>query len=136
MMVEAAGILTSAAMRPQHHRIISKDIGADFYSIILIQIHSLIILLIFYFHGANQVPPSSIFAIWMIGWSGGVAKGAGVLITYHTSGESRFWVPGRVMVGGMEDYCDTTINFFGIQWGVFVFNFNHTCEIFNYSTQV
>ena len=55
--------------------------------------------------------PSSIFVIWMIGGSGGVAKGVGVLITYRTWGESRLWVMGESYCWGMEDYDDTTINY-------------------------
>ena len=60
-------------------------------------------LLIFWLHNANQVPPSSIFVIWMIGWSGGVAKGVGILISDRTWGESGFGVWGEVLL--KRDWC-------------------------------
>lgn len=45
-------------------------------------------------HNANQGPPSSIFVMWMIGWSGSVARRAVGVIYYVTRGE---WILG---VGG------------------------------------
>ena len=54
----------------QRHRIIGMR---EYYYVVH---HCIILMLpahlvvVFWLHNSNQVPPSSIFVIWMIGWSG------------------------------------------------------------------
>ena len=59
--------------------------------------------MIFWIYNANQVPPPSIFVIWMNGWSGGVPKGVGVFHFGSFLGESGFRVWGEryVVAGGL-----------------------------------
>ena len=73
--------MENASSTSARHRIIGK-VKRDYYAVHhYSHVHPLTLTL-FWLHNANQVPPSSTFVIWMIGWSGSASERVGYLILH------------------------------------------------------